>query len=186
MAGVFAVRSIPLSAALPVAERHWDAVDAVVAEWDGTVSYSHWQGRLLDEAKSMGLRRYQREGGQILQAVCRAILSLSRSGMFVWAFEPRRGARDAPGMKLLCGTRQAGLRSRHRCDTLSGRVSRRNGEDVERIGGEIWRRLEETATKSGGEGGSNNSRREPHQAVARASPTARSSQLHDWSDSPGC
>lgn len=57
-----------------------------------------------------------------------------------------------------------GMRSRHRCDTLSGRVPGRIGEGVERIEGEIWRRLEETAIKSGGEG-------EEQQLSAAASPS---------------
>lgn len=85
--------------------------------------------------------------------------SVSRVAVAKWdvlvKLEPRRGARDAPGTKLACGTSQVGMRSRHRCDTLSGRVPRRIGEGVERIKEEIWERLEETATKSGGEGEGN-------------------------------
>lgn len=42
-------------------ETHWGADGDVVAKWDGTVSYSHWQGRLLDEAESTGLRRWAKE-----------------------------------------------------------------------------------------------------------------------------
>lgn len=183
-AGLPAAGSLPLSAAVPVVETHRDANGDVVAKWDGTVSYSHWQGRLLDEAKSMGLRRWAKErDGQVLQAVCRALLS--RSGMFCSSFGPRRGARDAPGTKLACGTIQVEMRSRHRCDTLSGRVPRRIGEGVERVEGEIWKKLEETATKSGGEGEEQQlSAGTSTKPIANASPTAKRSQLDDWSDSP--
>lgn len=37
--------------------------------------------------------------------------------------------------------------SQYRCDTDSGGQSRRIEEDVERTGGEVWERLEETAKK---------------------------------------
>lgn len=98
----------------------------------------------------MGLRRWAKRGWTSSTG------SASRVAVAKWdvllKLEPRRCARDAPGTKLACGTSQIGMRSRHRCDTLSGRVSGRIGEGVERVEGEIWERLEETATKSGGEG----------------------------------
>lgn len=121
--------------------------------WNGTVSYSHWQGRLLDEATSMGLRRWQREDGNKFYRQCARCASPSRKWDVLFKLKPRRGARDAPSIELSCETSQIGERSRYRCDTLSGRVPRWIGEDVEGVEEEIWRRLEETVTKSGGEGG---------------------------------
>lgn len=47
--------------------------------------------------------------------------------------------------------------------------------------GRGWRRLPQ---KVEARGRSNNCRQEPHLAVANASPTAKRSQLDDWSDSP--
>jgi hypothetical protein len=90
--------------------------------------------------------------------------------------------RDALGTQHLCVTRQVGVWSRYRCDTVSGRVPRGIGDGVGRVEGEIWKRLEETTTKSGGEGkatvGSTVTKL-PH--LQRLS---KSSQLDDWSNSP--
>lgn len=53
-------------------------------------------------------------------------------------------------------------------------------ESKEKSGGG-WRRLSQ---KVEARGRSSNCRQEPHQAMASASPTAKRSQLDDWSDSP--
>lgn len=101
----------------------------------------------------MGLRRWQREDGDKFYRQCACCASLSRKWDVLFKLKPRRGARDAPSIELSCEQSQVGERSRYRCDTLSGRVPRWIGEDVGRVEEEIWRRLEETVTKSGGEGG---------------------------------
>lgn len=51
--------------------------------WNGAASYIHWQGRLLDEASSKGLRRSQGEGGQVLRANVAAMrVAVAKVGCF--------------------------------------------------------------------------------------------------------
>lgn len=71
--------------------------------WNGTVSYSHWQGRLLDEATSMGLRRWQREDGDKFYRQCVCCASLSRKwDVFVQAQAEAWRARRSKHRALVC------------------------------------------------------------------------------------
>lgn len=124
----------------------------------------------------------QREDGQVLQAVRRALLS--RSGMF-WSSSSRGVAHatlQARGLRV--GRVKSGCgrdtdATRFLADFLDGLV--RVLRELKKKSGRGWRRLPQ---KVEARGRSNNCRQEPHLAVANASPTAKRSQLNDWSDSP--
>lgn len=146
------------------------------------MSYSHWQGRLLDEAESTDLRRWQREDGQVLQAECCALLSRkwdvcpSSSRGVAHATVQARSSRveqDRSG----CGRDTDA--TRFLAGFLDGAVMVLRGEEEK--SGRGWRRLPQKVEARGGATivGRNLTRpmREP-------SPTAKGSQLDDWPDSP--
>lgn len=182
-AGLSSAGSLPLSAALPVVETHWDADGDVAAKWDGTASYSHWKGRLLDEAESTGLRRRAKEKmdkfyRQSVARCCREVgcfcsdLSRGEAHATLQAPSSREGR-----VKSGCG--RGTDATRFLAEFLDGLVKVLR-ESKEKSGGG-WRRLPQ---KVEARGRSNNCRQQPHPAMASASPTAKRSQLDDWSDSP--
>lgn len=159
-AGLPAAGSLPLSAAFPVVETHWGADGDVVSKWDGTVSYSHWQGRLLDEAESTGLRRWAKERmdkfyRQCVARCCREV------GCFVQALG--RGVAHA----TLQARRSRVGRFKSRCgrDTDATRFLAEFQEGLVKVLSELkeksgkgWRRLPQ---KVEARGRSNNCRQEP-------------------------
>lgn len=156
--------------------------------WNGAASYIHWQGRLLDEARSTGLRRVQRDGGQILQAERGLRCALLSRKWDVFCSSSSRGVARALllAQKLWCGACQVEMRSRYSCDTVSGRLPRRIGEVVEKVEGEFWKMFGGDCYKKWRRGREATivGKKVTQALGEHLQHGAKSRQLNDWPDSP--
>lgn len=156
--------------------------------WNGTVSYSHWQGRLLDEATSMGLRRWQREDGDKFYRQCACCASPSRKWDVLFKLKPRRGARDAPSIELSCRVRRVRSGSGRGTDATRFLAEFHGGlvrmlKELKKKSGGGWRRLSQKVEARGGKQQSS-AGNSPSRWEYISDMVPREAQLDDWPDSP--